>query len=87
MVQKASEDGMSIPAISGKHVLPEDFVEEALLLSDILDLNEISAVELLLAGEQQMSRYLSFSPCLFFCLSVGLSLYLSLSLSLIFCTT
>ena len=55
-VQKASKEGLSLPGVSGSPTLPEDFVEEALLISDILDLNEMSAVELLLAGEQQMSR-------------------------------
>lgn len=32
-------------------------MDEALILSDILDLNEISAAELLLAGEQQLPRF------------------------------
>jgi len=31
-------------------------VAEALELSDLLDLNEVSAVELLIAGEQQLPR-------------------------------
>ena len=55
-VQRAPREGLAIPGITGSPVLPEDFVEEALLISDILELNEISAVELLLAGEQQMPR-------------------------------
>ena len=57
-VQKAPQSGLAIPGLSGSPTLPEDFVEEALLLSDILQLNEISSVELLLAGEQHMPRYL-----------------------------
>ena len=57
-MQKAPQSGLAIPGLSGSPTLPEDFVEEALLLSDILQLNEISSVELLLAGEQHMPRYL-----------------------------
>ena len=60
LVQKAPREGLAIPGLSGTHTLPEDFVEEALLLSDILELNEMSAVELLLSGEQQMPRYESW---------------------------
>ena len=55
-VQKASKDGIQIPNLPSVHILPQDFVDEALILSDILDLNELSAVELLLAGEQQLPR-------------------------------
>ena len=60
LVQKAPREGLAIPGLSGTHTLPEDFVEEALLISDILELNEMSAVELLLSGEQQMPRYASW---------------------------
>ena len=56
-VQRAPEDGLVVPGLTGSPCLPLDFVEEALLLSDILDLNEMSAVELLLAGEQHMPRW------------------------------
>ena len=57
-VQKAPQSGLAVPGLSGSPSLPEDFVEEALLLSDILELNEISSVELLLAGEQHTPRYI-----------------------------
>lgn len=39
-----------------KQKLPSQFVEEALLLSDILDMNELAAVELLLVSEQQKAN-------------------------------
>lgn len=55
-VQKAAKDGIQLPSLPSVHTLPQDFVDEALILSDILDLNELSAVELLLAGEQQLPR-------------------------------
>lgn len=55
-VTKAVKDGLQIPSLPSIHTLPQDFIDEALILSDILDLNEISSVELLLAGEQQLPR-------------------------------
>ncbi len=51
---KAVKDGLELPNFPNLHSLPQDYIDEALLLSDILGLNEISAVELLLAGEQQL---------------------------------
>lgn len=56
-MEKAVKDGLQVPSLPSVHTLPQDFVEEALILSDILELNEISSVELLLAGEQQLPRY------------------------------
>ncbi len=55
-IQKAAKEGLELPNLPYIHSLPQDFVDEALVLSNILDLNEISAIELLLAGEQQLSR-------------------------------
>lgn len=42
-------------------LLPQDFIDEALILSDILDLNELTAVELLLAGEQHQPDFPTLS--------------------------
>ncbi|KAL5475599.1 hypothetical protein EMCRGX_G025430 [Ephydatia muelleri] len=56
-LQKAPTDGITISSLPNVHILPQDFVDEALILSDILDLNEMSAAELLLAGEQQLPRF------------------------------
>ena len=55
-VQKAVKEGIKTPSLPSLHPLSQDFVDETLVLSDILDLNELSAVELLLAGEQQQPR-------------------------------
>ena len=55
-VEKAPKEGLAVPGLTLFPTLPEDFVQEALLLSDLLNLNEISSVELLLAGEQHMMR-------------------------------
>ena len=56
-MEKAVRDGLQVPTLPSVHSLPQDFIDEALILSDILELNEISSVELLLAGEQQLPRY------------------------------
>lgn len=53
--------GLALPNIPKPLVLPEDFIEEALILSDILDLNEIASVELLLAGEHHQPDFPSLS--------------------------
>ena len=55
-VQKAVKEGIKTPSLPSLHPLSQDFVDETLVLSDLLDLNELSAVELLLAGEQQQPR-------------------------------
>jgi len=51
---------LSIPTLPNLHTLPQDFIDEALILSDILELNELSAVELMVAGEQQLPRWVIF---------------------------
>lgn len=56
-MEKAAKETLQIPSLPSLHSLPQDFIDEALILSDILDLNEISSVELLLAGERQLPRY------------------------------
>ena len=55
-VEKAVKEGVELPNFPKLHTLPQDFVQDALLLSDILNLNEISAIELLIAGEQQLPQ-------------------------------
>uniref|UniRef100_H2Z552 Nuclear pore complex protein Nup205 n=1 Tax=Ciona savignyi TaxID=51511 RepID=H2Z552_CIOSA len=42
-------------------ILEKSFIEEALIISDIFDLNELAAVDLLLTGEQQTPNYPSYS--------------------------
>ncbi len=55
-VQRAAKDGLTLPSQPTSLTLPQDFIQEALILSDILNINEFSAVELLLAGEEQQPR-------------------------------
>ena len=60
-VQKAAKEGLKISTLSQPLTLPQDFIDEALVLSDILELNELFAVELLLAGEQQQPDFPSLT--------------------------
>lgn len=55
-ILKSVKEGLSIPSLPNVSTLPQEFVDETLILSDILDLNELSAAELMVAGEQQLSR-------------------------------
>ena len=56
-VQKATKEGVTVHALSHPLFLTQDFIDTALTLSDVLDLNELSAVELLLAGEQSQPDF------------------------------
>ena len=49
-IQKADVKGLVIEGQSGTKTLPRQFIDEALILSDLFDLNEYAAVELLLSG-------------------------------------
>ena len=49
--------GIAIGNHGEKQKFPKQFVDEALLLSDVLDMNELTAVELLLVSEQQKSNF------------------------------
>lgn len=53
-VDRAMKDGIELPNFPNLHSLPQEYINDALLLSDILNLNEVSAIELILAGEQQL---------------------------------
>ncbi|XP_033629784.1 nuclear pore complex protein Nup205-like [Asterias rubens] len=56
-IQKADVTGVVVEGQTGKKTLPKQFIEEALLISDLFDLNEYAAVELLLSGEQQQPHF------------------------------
>ena len=56
-VQQATTKGIVVGDHREKQKFPTQFVEEALLLSDILDMNELTAVELLLHSEQQKANF------------------------------
>ncbi|XP_030588106.1 nuclear pore complex protein Nup205 isoform X2 [Archocentrus centrarchus] len=52
-VRKASTEGIAIQGQQGSRLLPEQLLTEAFILSDLFDIGELAALELLLAGEQQ----------------------------------
>lgn len=49
-VRKASTEGIAIQGQQGSRLLPEQLLSEAFILSDLFDIGELSALELLLAG-------------------------------------
>lgn len=56
-LKKAPTTGLQLAGSAEKQKLPEQFVQESLILSDILELNEFVCVDLLLAGEQQQPNF------------------------------
>ncbi|XP_007951107.1 nuclear pore complex protein Nup205 [Orycteropus afer afer] len=56
-VQKASMEGVAIQGQQGTRLLPEQLIKEAFVLSDLFDIGELAAVELLLAGEHQQPHF------------------------------
>lgn len=55
-VQKASKEGLPVLGDQTRQTFSSAFIEEALLLSDLFDMSEIAAVELLMAGETLSPR-------------------------------
>lgn len=51
MVRKASTEGIAIQGQQGARLLPEQLLTEAFILSDLFDIGELAALELLLAGD------------------------------------
>ena len=49
-VRKASTEGIAIQGQQGSRLVPEQLLTEALILSDMFDMGELAALELLLAG-------------------------------------
>uniref|UniRef100_A0A1A7WZJ7 Nucleoporin 205 n=4 Tax=Iconisemion striatum TaxID=60296 RepID=A0A1A7WZJ7_9TELE len=56
-VRKASTEGIAIQGQQGSRLLPEPLLTEAFILSDLFDIGELAALELLLAGEQQQPHF------------------------------
>ena len=50
-IQKADTVALPIEGQQVTQILTRSFIEEAVIISDLFDLNEYAAVELLLAGE------------------------------------
>ncbi|XP_053318181.1 nuclear pore complex protein Nup205 [Spea bombifrons] len=57
MIKKASTEGIAIIGQQGSRLLPEQLIKEAFILSDLFNIGEIAAVELLLAGEHQQPHF------------------------------
>ena len=49
-MKRADKEGIAVQGQQATQTLERDFIEEALIISDLFDLNEYAAVELLLAG-------------------------------------
>lgn len=58
-VKKAEVEAIAIPGLSQRIVLTHDLIEETCNLSDLFDVNEITALELLLTAEGHLSSYSS----------------------------
>uniref|UniRef100_A0A9J7XS33 Nucleoporin 205 n=1 Tax=Cyprinus carpio carpio TaxID=630221 RepID=A0A9J7XS33_CYPCA len=56
-VRKASTEGIAVQGQQGVRLLPEQLISEAFILSDLFDLGELAALELLLAGEHQQPHF------------------------------
>ena len=59
-VQKASREGLPVLGDQTRQTFSSAFIEEALLLSDLFDMSEIAAVELLMAGETLSPRMVNW---------------------------
>jgi len=62
--RKCIKEKKSLPSITSDFILDDGFIQDSLFISDFLDLNEISAVELLTIAEQQKSNYYTYGRCL-----------------------
>ena len=60
MVTKATTEGLQVQGMQNKQRFTQQFVSEALILSDLFDMDELAAVELLMAGREHLTL------CLFF---------------------
>ena len=49
-MKKADKVGLAIQGQQTPHILTPQFIDEALIISDLFNLNEYAAVELLLTG-------------------------------------
>ena len=60
-VKKAKEEPIPIQFLKIRKTLAASLIEEALTLSDLFNLNELSAVELLVEAEDQMQYFHGFN--------------------------
>ena len=57
MVAAAVTEGLQLPGQESKTRLPAALVEEAGIVSELFSLNQLSSLQLLLHGEEQLPRY------------------------------
>ncbi|KAL3882663.1 hypothetical protein ACJMK2_028981 [Sinanodonta woodiana] len=57
LVRKSKTEGIPIHGQQGTQTFSEDFIQEALIISDLFELNEFAALELLIAGEDEKPSY------------------------------
>lgn len=55
-IKQGMIDGINIPG-TGHTILPKDLVDECIILSDMYDLEEYIALELLCTAQQQMHHH------------------------------
>lgn len=55
-MRKASTEGIAIQGQQGSRLLPEQLLKEAFILSDLFDIGELAALELLLAGKVDIGK-------------------------------
>ncbi|XP_056621541.1 nuclear pore complex protein Nup205 isoform X1 [Triplophysa dalaica] len=56
-LRKASTEGIAIQGQQGARLLPDQLISESFILSDLFNLGELAALELLLAGEHQQPHF------------------------------
>ena len=50
-MKKATKEGLPVYTEQRTQILSQDFIDEALIFSDLFNINEFAAVEFLLAGK------------------------------------
>ncbi|KAG8189490.1 hypothetical protein JTE90_018142 [Oedothorax gibbosus] len=56
-IKQASTTGIQVAGRPGMQILPQSLVDEALIISDMFELNELTSLELLVAGQHQQPRF------------------------------
>lgn len=62
-VKKASSEGLVLNGDSAPQLFSPEFVNEALIISDLFQLNELSAVQLLIEGRVCISIFIRMRGC------------------------
>ncbi|XP_042900797.1 nuclear pore complex protein Nup205 isoform X2 [Parasteatoda tepidariorum] len=56
-VKQASTNGIAVVGRPVLQILPQSLIDEALIISDMFDLNEVTSLELLISGQHQQPRF------------------------------